>query len=39
MLMWQEKTAEEKRAVFKEIERCSVGRSARIRNTVETVAF
>lgn len=39
MLMWQEKTAEEKRQVFREIERCSVGRSARIRNTVESVAF
>jgi hypothetical protein len=39
MLMWQEKTAEEKRQVFREIERCSVGRSARIRNTVESVTF
>jgi plasmid replication initiation protein len=39
MLMWHEKTVEEKRAVFKEIERCSVGRSARIRNTVETISF
>ena len=39
MLMWQEKTAEEKRQVFREIERCSVGRSARIRNTVEAVTF
>jgi Initiator Replication protein len=39
MLMWQEKTPEQKREVFREIERCSVGRSARIRNTVETVAF
>lgn len=39
MLMWQDKTPEEKREVFKEIERCSVGRAARIRNTVETVTF
>jgi len=39
MLMWQEKTVEEKRQVFREIERCSVGRAARIRNTVESVAF
>ena len=39
MLMWQEKSAEEKRQVFREIERCSVGRAARIRNTVESVAF
>lgn len=39
MLMWQDKTPEEKREVFREIERCSVGRSARIRNTVETVTF
>ena len=39
MLIWHEKTPEEKREVFKEMERCSVGRSARIRNTVETVAF
>lgn len=39
MLMWLEKTAEEKRQVFRELERCSVGRSARIRNTVESVAF
>lgn len=39
MLTWLEKTPEEKREVFKEIERCSVGRSARIRNTVESVAF
>jgi len=39
MLMWQEKTAEEKRQVFREIERCSVGRAARIRNTVEAVTF
>jgi Initiator Rep protein, WH2/Initiator Replication protein, WH1 len=39
MLMWQEKTPEEKRAVFREIERCSVGRSARIRGAVQTVTF
>lgn len=39
MLMWQEKTVEEKRQVFREIERCSVGRAARIRNTVEAVTF
>jgi plasmid replication initiation protein len=39
MLMWQEKTVEEKRHVLKEVERCSVGRAARIRNAVETVAF
>lgn len=39
MLMWQEKTVEEKRRVFREIERCSVGRAARIRNTVEAVTF
>lgn len=39
MLMWQEKSAEEKRQVFREIERCSVGRAARIRNTVESIAF
>ena len=39
MLMWQEKSAEEKRQVFREIERCSVGRAARIRNAVEPVAF
>lgn len=39
MLMWREKSAEEKRQVFREIERCSVGRAARIRNTVESVAF
>ena len=39
MLMWQEKTVEEKRQVFREIERCSVGRAARIRNTVESVTF
>lgn len=39
MLMWQEKTADEKRQVFQEIDRCSVGRSARIRNTVESVTF
>ncbi len=39
MLMWQEKTPEEKREAFREIERSSVGRSARIRNTVEAVAF
>jgi len=39
MLMWIEKTSDEKREVFKEIERCSVGRASRIRNTVENVAF
>lgn len=39
MLMWQEKSSEEKRQVFREIERCSVGRAARIRNTVEAVTF
>ena len=39
MLMWLEKTPEEKREVFREIERCSIGRSARIRSTVETVTF
>jgi Initiator Replication protein len=39
MLMWAEKTAEEKRQVHQEVERCSVGRSARIRGTVETIAF
>ena len=39
MLMWREKTIEEKRLVSNEIERCSVGRTARIRNTVEAVAF
>ncbi|MCU0563097.1 MAG: replication initiation protein [Desulfobacterales bacterium] len=39
MLMWQEKTVEEKRHVLKEVERCSVGRAARIRNAVEPVAF
>jgi hypothetical protein len=39
MLLWQEKTPEEKRDVFREIERCSVGRSARIRGSVEAVTF
>ena len=39
MLMWIEKTSDEKREVFKEVERCSVGRASRIRNTVENVAF
>ena len=39
MLMWAEKTPEEKRQVFQEIERCSVGRSARLQGTVETIAF
>jgi hypothetical protein len=39
MLMWQEKTVEEKRHVLREVERCSVGRTARIRNAVEPVAF
>lgn len=39
MLTWLEKTSEEKRLIFNEIERCSVGRTARIRNTVEAVAF
>jgi hypothetical protein len=39
LLMWQEKTVEEKRSAFREIERCSVGRSARIRNTVEAVTL
>lgn len=39
MLMWIEKTSDEKREVLKEVERCSVGRASRIRNTVENVAF
>jgi hypothetical protein len=39
MLMWLEKTPEQKREVFREIERCSIGRSARIRSAVETVTF
>jgi Initiator Replication protein len=39
MLMWLEKTPEEKCGVFREIERCSVGRSARIRSAVEAVTF
>ncbi len=39
MLMWLEKTPEQKREVFREIERCSIGRSARIRSAVEAVTF
>jgi hypothetical protein len=39
MLMCAEKTAEEKRQVHQEVERCSVGRSARMRGTVEIIAF
>lgn len=39
MLMWMEKTDEDKALALKEIERCSVGRSARIRGTVEAITF
>ena len=39
MLMWLEKTAEERANALKEIERCSIGRSARIRGRVESIIF
>ena len=39
MLMWIEKSPEEKLKILKEIESCSAGRSARLSGTVETVAL
>lgn len=39
ILTWMEKTPDQKRDALKEVERCSVGRAARIRGTVERVTF
>lgn len=39
MLTWIEKTPEQKREALQEIERCSVGRSARIRGNIHRVEF
>jgi plasmid replication initiation protein len=39
ILTWMEKTPDQKRDALKEVERCSVGRAARIRGTVEKVTF
>ena len=39
ILTWMEKTPDQKRDALKEVERCSVGRAARISGTVERVTF